>query len=64
MVQLPEEVMSLFCTYPEEPVLLHTPRRGRFSAKLSVLSGPAAGGTEGTLTADPHREGHSLAARM
>lgn len=38
--------MSLFSTHPEEPVLLQTPRRGRFSAKLSVFRGPAAGGTE------------------
>lgn len=62
--ELTVEVTLSLCTHPEEPVLLHTPRRGRFSAKLSVLREPAARGTErGTLTTDPHKEGHSLATR-
>lgn len=37
----PSDVMrNVYCTHPEDPVLLHTPRRGLLSAKLSIISGP------------------------
>lgn len=33
-------MLAVMFTYPEDPVLLHTPNKGLFSAKLSVFREP------------------------